>query len=432
MTQRVLLSILFAGALGALAADARAASASETDAQVKALGQRYNQVEAQLARSLHYQKKETAGDGATTTEQAWFNGGGDLLKVATERSDAAGGRELTEWIALSFDNPQLGLFVLNRKESPLPEGGGTGIEESRKYYGYAGDGNGVLIRELRKSAKFRAGESLDTVKTPNTVVDLARQPKLDPSTGAGERALREFLLRPGEIAEALQKAGPPAADPFAGDGGDRERFRVIRGSASPDGRYAVAIGFTKPVNWEEGYRDAEFTDAQIYTADEDDEDLRNYVVELITGRILGETGCKFFGTRHSYNHRECSVSWSPDSTWFVELTEVKWGYVACRAGHIVAGPKLLGCPDVGKFAEKAAATFLAGRSKRRLRDSSIAISEVSVNNDGVIELTLLGQQASGERKGEVDFSTDQRLRLRPSQGGKLSLETLSVRPTPKE
>ena len=234
----------------------------------------------------------------------------------------------------------------------------------------------------------------------------------------------------------MQTGGPPAEDPFAdAKGGDRARFRVINGSASPDGRYAIAIGFAQPVDWEGDYLDTEFaTEGKVYTADEEeDKGLRNYVVELVTGRILGETGCKFFGTRRGYNHRECSVAWSPDSTWFVELTEVKWGYVACHAGHIVAGPKLLGCPDVGKFAEKTAATFLAGRkSKRRLRDSSIAITSVSVDNSGVIELTLLGQQAGGERKGEVDFSTDQRLRLRPSAGGALGLETVSVRPTPKE
>lgn len=432
MMQRLLLSLLFLGV------SVWRAAASEIDPQIKAIGQRYNQVEAQLARSLHYSKKETAGDGATTTEQAWFNGAGDLLKVATERGDAAGGCELTEWVALNFENPQAGLFVLNRKETPLPEGGGTRIEESRKYFGSSpkGEGNGVLIRELRKSAKFRAGESMDTVHTPNTAVDLASQPQLDASSEAGEQALRDIFNKPGEIATALQEAGSPAEDPFASaKGGDRERFRVIRGSASPDGRYAIAIGFAQPVDWEKDYRDDYFTDAQIYTA-EDAKGLRNYVVELPTGRILGETGCAFFGTRQHYNHRGCSVSWSPDSTWFVELTDEKWNYVACRAGHLVAGgssggAKLVGCPDVGKTAEKAAVTFLAAR-KRRLRDSNIAITSVDVNNAGVIELTLLGQQNSGARKGEVDFSTDQRLRLRQSQGGALSLETLSVRATPKE
>ncbi|MBV9127344.1 MAG: hypothetical protein JO117_04585 [Verrucomicrobia bacterium] len=417
------------------AAPHAAAASSEIDAQIKALGQRYNQVEAQLARSVHYLKKETAGDGATTTEQAWFNGAGDLLKVVTERSDAAGRRELTESVARYYDNAYNGLFVVHRKVTPLPDGG-TQVDEERKYFGSApAGGNGVLLRELRKSARFRAGETLDTVKAPNTVVfDLDRQPRTAADNTADDRAQNDIFERPGQIAAALQKAGPPDSDPFAKVQGDRARFRVIHSSASPDGRYAIAIGFAQPVDWEKDYRDSDFTEATVYTASDNDDKLRNYVVELATARILGETGCAFFGTRQRYNHRACSVNWSPDSAWFVELTEEKWNYNDCHAGHVAAagGPKLLGCPDVGKAAEKNAAAFLAPRKRRLLQESSIAITNVSVDNAGVVELTLLGSQNSGARKGAVDFSTDQRLRLRPGANGALSIETLSVRASPPQ
>jgi uncharacterized protein YgbK (DUF1537 family) len=69
-----------------------ASCADTTEQQVKALMQRYTEVEGQLDQSAHYLKKE-GSEPETTVEQAWFNGAGDLLKVATERASAAG-REL--------------------------------------------------------------------------------------------------------------------------------------------------------------------------------------------------------------------------------------------------------------------------------------------------------------------------------------------------
>jgi hypothetical protein len=91
------------------------------------LGERYNQIEAQLNRFVHYLKK-TESDGATTTEQAWLNGAGDLIKASAEHSDASA-RELTEYVKLDFDNDYDGMFVLARKETPLPDGG-TRVDES--------------------------------------------------------------------------------------------------------------------------------------------------------------------------------------------------------------------------------------------------------------------------------------------------------------
>jgi len=44
-----------------------------------------------------------------------------------------------------------------RKETPLPDGG-TQVDESRQYF----NKDAVLIRELRKSGRFKPGESTDT------------------------------------------------------------------------------------------------------------------------------------------------------------------------------------------------------------------------------------------------------------------------------
>ena len=280
---------------------ARAATSNpSTDEQVKHLAQRYNQVETQLDRSVRYLKKEGAGP-ETTIQQAWFNGAGDLIKIAVEHSDPAGS-ELTEYFARAFDYADHGMFVLTRKETPLGDGG-TQVDESRKYYGEGKRGGyGELIRELRKSGRFKPGESLDTVRTPNVVVDLAKQPKDDRSDDERLKAQSEFFSKPEEIAAALQKAGPPDFDPFVK--GDSEKFRVINGTASPDGRYAIALGFARDkINWDDLVDQYSPENGRTYRA-ENEEDVRNYVVDLTAQTILGETGCNYLGTRRRYNHRE--------------------------------------------------------------------------------------------------------------------------------
>jgi hypothetical protein len=72
---------------------------------------------------------------------------------------------------------------------------------------------------------------------PNVVVDLSKQNK-------GEGGAEEFGLgEPHELSPALRKVGPPQFfEPFANVQGDSDKYRVIHGMASPDGRFAIAMG----------------------------------------------------------------------------------------------------------------------------------------------------------------------------------------------
>jgi hypothetical protein len=187
-----------------------------------------------------------------------------------------------EWVSEEFDSATT--FVLTRKETPMT-GGETQIEESRRYFV-----GGNLSRELRKSGRFKAGGSLDTVKLPNVNVEPAKPLKDQHAEEERRRTQSEFLLRPDKIAAELQKAGPPQSDPFANAKGDSDRFRVIHGSVSPDGRYAIALGFSDPdINWD-GFIDHEYEveGRPTYFA-EDEEGVKNYVIDLATQKILGET-----------------------------------------------------------------------------------------------------------------------------------------------
>ncbi len=344
---------------------------------------RYTEVEAQLDRSIHYLKSENA-DGVTTIRHAWLNGANDLIKVAVESSSPAG-RELNEYVAEDFGSYTT--FVLTRKETPA-SGGETQIDESRRYFV---DGN--LARELRKSGRFKQGDSLDTVKLPNVSVDPAKPLKDARAEEERSRAQDEFLSQPAKIAAELRKAGPPQSDPFANVKGDSDKFRVIHGSVSPDGRYAIALGFARSeIDWD-SYEE-EVDGKPTYFAD-DEEDVRNYVVDLAAQKILGETGCNFFGTRKGYNHRECNLTWSGDSTNFVQMWSDKWADWACVAGQIAPGPKLGGVTDLLKVLRLKTYSFL---KKRADTMPGLSIDVEQVGNNGRIELNVSASIRSGGTK----------------------------------
>jgi hypothetical protein len=204
-------------------------AAPVTNPDIQNLMRRYEQVEGQLDRSIHYVRKTKSG-GATKIEQAWFNGAGALIKVAVERTDPSG-RELTEYFENDFENNQEPMFMLVRKETRLPDDG-TQVEESRRYFGSKDQTNAVLILELRKSARFKAGESTDTIHVPNVVVDLAKEPEYN--RGGEPYNTHEAVKETGPplvIAQGLQEAGPADADPFARVKGDSEKFRIIQETA---------------------------------------------------------------------------------------------------------------------------------------------------------------------------------------------------------
>jgi hypothetical protein len=392
--------------------------AVSVDEQVKTLAARYGQVEDQLARSIRYTSKNES-NGAITVRQAWFNGADDLIKLAVESRNGAQ-RELTEYFALDFENDYDGMFMLTRKETPAPDGG-VKVEESRKYFGeQKTGGNGVLIRELRKSAQFKPGESTDTVRTPNVTVDLGKK-----SNQPTEDELREILNAPTNIAEELRK-GAPEFDPFADVKGDSDKYRVIHGSASPDGRFAIALGFARePVDWDTEYD----KETESYYA-EGDEGIRNYVVDLAQKKILGQTGAAWDGTRRRYNHPECIVTWSPDSSLFVQLLANKWSSDDCVAGKIVSGPKFVGAVNLLKPLSPKIYAFVK-KPFNREEGGALSFYKEKVTNDGAVDMEAAEYESSGDRKGDTDFRVNVRFRLHETQRG-LNIEGVKMRRLPNE
>jgi hypothetical protein len=403
--------------IGILALAGSASGALSVDEQVKKLAERYTQIEAQLDRSVHYSRK-TEANGGTTIEQAWFNGAGDLIKVAIERTDSSG-RELTEYSGDFFHRE---MFMLTRKELRLPDGG-TQVDESRDYFSNDGD----LIRKLTKSARFKTGESTDTKRVPNVVVDLPKPHAV--YTQEEREKSDEVFSKPKQIADALKKAGAPVFDSFANVKGDSEKFRVIHRTVSPDGRYAMALGFARAqINWNdfvEGGEPKEQSE-KTYTA-MGEEDVRNYVVDLAQQKILGETGCAYFSTDPGPRpgRISCEVEWSPDSTKFVQEWEQKI-YIDCVAGAIAPGPKRIGVVDVRKQIDKTTSALV-----KKSEPAGVWVEIDQVNNDGGIILKVVVVSRAEDHEWEPLFSLSERLRLRETSGG-LRAEMLNVRRLPIE
>jgi hypothetical protein len=264
------------------------------------------------------------------------------------------------------------------------------------------------------------------VHLPNVTMPATKPLKDQPAEEARSRAQNEFLSRPEKIAAELRAAGPPQSDPFANVKGDSDKFRVIQGSVSPDGRYAIALGFARnEINWDDLIQDV--NGKETYYAENDD-DVKNYVVDLTTQKILGQTGCDYFGTRKRYNHRACTFTWSGDSTNFVQLWSDKWADTACVAGQIAPGPKLGGVIDLLKVLDAKTSAFL---KKRADDEEGLSIDIQRVGNDGRIELSVSSSISSGERKGEMLFSLAESLQLRKTTAG-LRAEMLNIRRLPIE
>jgi hypothetical protein len=379
------------------------AMAAETDADaVKRAAARVNSAEAQLERAVFYElKTEEAATELTLVERAWFTEAGDWLKVSGERT-SKGHRWLTE---MWFGDDDAPVFMLLREEGPAPAAAGakgpsaanvegsTRVQEMRRFY----NRDGVAIRELRKDAVFKAGEPLDTAAVKNVSRPVAKLPEED-RTSEVRRKGAEMTI------EHLVKAGPPKRDPVAGAPGDSKRFRLIKGSISPDGRYAVAIGFAEaPKSWDDFYAVTDdTTDKDQYWIEDEKlrEDLRNYVVDLGTHRIVGETGGNAFGTKTSFGRESWDHYWSPDSRWLVQVRRERWSGSALA---LAVDPEkgVVAKADLTEEATEHAAAFLKAKKDRTAKEmEAVIINSVEVTNEGTVTVELFPTQP-GNRSFEA-------------------------------
>lgn len=166
-------------------------------------------------------------------------------------------------------------------------------------------------------------------------------------------------------------------------------WRMIQESASPDGSYALA--------WGQKGKSQPKINTETHTADFDEADVVNYVVDLKSGTILGRTKAQHFGDRQFYNHESCHASWSHQNRFVVQTMSWKWHTAVCDLHQIMDGKTLSPAVDIIEPAKKAAFKTLQDRAqlkKFKEDDFAITIEEaifVQVGGETHVTAKLNGQ-----------------------------------------
>jgi hypothetical protein len=310
--------------------------------------------------ATRYETQTTIGAGATETTQAWLDECDNPLQVRLKTHGPAGD-ELTEYFFHS------GRVILMQKLHAKSIGDDdVKVPGDRFYYGLKGVILHFVMREWTEGSATFYKEEFGPLNQESADVT---------------KPLGAALA----IVKHLISAGPAKHDPTAAP--DAQKYRLIMESISPDGKYALGFGLAQQekIDWNK-YRDPKrggYT--RPANGDLKEESIRNYVIELQSGRILGETGCHYFGTQARYERaeqtpaaspgydydRECAVAWAPNSSAFVQ-TIYQGKDTASRAGIISEDGRLLGSVDLWQSALAVARSFAdRAKSKRIKRDANV-------------------------------------------------------------
>jgi hypothetical protein len=205
------------------------------------------------------------------------------------------------------------LFVLDRSEmTPMLPNAATSVVEKRLYFA-----EGALIRLLAKEGKFPAGKETDTVALKNKDIPVEEVLGAGELYGDLDRESQVLIAKIQQISadDAPADTAPAAFGPAtAGDG-----WRLIQGSSSRDGQFALAWGLQG-----QSIPKAEADEDGALSVEPETEGLTNYIINLRTGALLGKTKGSHFGDKHTYNHYTNEVAWSAAETYVAQVCNGKW------------------------------------------------------------------------------------------------------------
>ena len=262
-------------------------------------------------------------------------------------------------------------FAFRKVSTPKP-GGGTRVTEERSYFD-----DSQTLQKTRRTADFPAGVAAQiAANTPAVKLDLAKLTAAARNNDAANQTAQAIL-------KAVRAPQFLIHDPAKGAPAEWQQVKLVAGTLSPDGRYALA--------WAPAKKDFLWAN---YKADDTDEDfwvepgseaVVNFIVDLSTHRLAGKTPGVHFGVRQNYNHYECIMAWSADSHTFIELNTEKWSYAACGCGRLTDG-KLVAVADLGPAVEARAKALLKTTKhpgyRNHAKDMLTALAEPRINNDG--------------------------------------------------
>lgn len=211
------------------------------------------------------------------------------------------------------------------------------------------------------------------------------------------------------------------------------RGRVL---SSPDGRFALAFSLAQPFEgWKAVDGTFDFMREHYFVDSENwEQALTNYVVELETNRVLGETGCNYIGTRDGFNHRTCQTVWSRNNRFMVQHFHGKWHTIKATIVRIDQKKGDLEAIDLIEPITKYASEFLQRTKDRAFRKFGFERFAVSLSCEKVSDTGFLSFRVFGEipKLGDEDgtFSIIQRFRILEDPGG-VSLKFLDSQHGPR-
>lgn len=381
---------------------------AEVRREVRKLSKLYAAQEKWLPGARHF-VRTAEEDGGQIREEAWELETGEIIKLLREVRKP----NLTALDESSLHGGGAVYFTFRKVTVPQPDGG-VQVTEYRSYFG---DDN--RDSQTRRTATFPAGAAPEIpAGAPQELIlaEADKPPQIDENEFIDRVVDPKFLVR------------DPAKDAPA----DWQRVRLIKESLSPDGRYALALSpDKKDFKWE----DFEMGNAGQYFVDLADAECKNYIVDLKTHRVLGETPANWFGNLSTYNLRSHYTIWSPDSRTFVQITTEKWFYSSCSIGRVEDG-KLIGIRDLGEIVGKRTEAFLAATKHRGYRKHkenmmpAVHGEDVEFKDDhsGTVAITF---QVMKSDEDDAYVTVDVGFRVVPGKKG-FTVETTSAKLVPNE
>ncbi|MDB6120205.1 MAG: hypothetical protein JWO08_3986 [Verrucomicrobiaceae bacterium] len=387
--------------------------APENEDTIDVIRRRQRQIASGLDNSLLYEISLDLHE-PLVQRKAWITASGDPLKIEIEANE----NSIRNTIQFYFhEEPSPALAVTRRERI---DGNGTVHIEDTTFY-FAGSSP---IRIEIKTASFAKNESV--------FMDKVRVRELNPhELGDGPLHAESLYLRGnevlGEIIQHLNLSGK-----FQEHFPDNDRYRLIQGTCAPNGRFAMGFGLADEViDWRALASEGDdIKGQQYYLADAAhfESRIRNYLVEIKSQKILCETGCHYIGTRRRFNHRECSVIWSPNSRFLIQIFRAKWSSIEAIAGWISesGASKII---ELMSYVTKRSYDYLRESKHRAYRrfgeNFSLQIYSVDINNAGLVSLHVTGEIPKSI-DADSNFILIERFRIMKNSDG-LSLKFVDIR-----
>ena len=287
---------------------------AQDKAALREISETFGQIEEHYKSWTHYSTiVDDAQSGHSTINNLWVNEGEGETKLIKLEALSFGDHGESK-VQFFFKGDRL-LFLLNRFETSLiePEPG-SDVKEKRFYFA-----DNKLIRLLEKKAFFPAKKPTDTKDIKNREVPLREIENLDEIYALQHETtapIIQKLLRLNEDDAPADTATPANSNGFTQTG---EGWRVIAGTDSRDGKYALAWGLKGQTEIQ-----GDVDDDGAVSVDSENTKLINYVVNTRTKQIVGPIAGTHFGDKSTYNHSTTETAWSAASMFFAQVNSGKW------------------------------------------------------------------------------------------------------------